>query len=294
MIIPLLPLLAVVFLFCHQHILTLYTVDVNQPINRIQNDCEDSIYNDEGKTILTRFKTPDGYRRTNIETGSFGSFLRNLPLKPHGSGILLFDGSLKPGENKHVAVVKMDIGNKDLQHCADAIIRLRAEYLFQQHRFENISFHFTNGERADYLNYAAGYRVIDIETNMRWIKKAQPDYSYDAFLDYLEMVFTYAGSYSLSRELQSVMSTENMQPGDVFIQGGFPGHAVIVVDMIVHEKTGKKQFLLAQSYMPAQEIHLLTNPQGDTPWYPLALSGKLVTPDWIFDYDDLKRFTDSL
>lgn len=287
-----LPLLAVALLFGHQPIHAPHERDVNKPINRAQNHCGDSLINDKGKTILTRFKTPDGYRRTTIESGSFGSYLRNLPLKPHGSDVLLFDGSVKPGENKHVAVVKMDIGNKDLQQCADAIIRLRAEYLFQQNQFEKISFHFTNGEKADYLTYAAGYRVIDIETTMRWIKKAQPDYSHDAFLDYLEMVFTYAGSYSLSRELQSVMNAEDMRLGDIFIQGGFPGHAVIVVDMIVHEKTGKKQFLLAQSYMPAQEIHLLTNPKGDTPWYPLALSGKLVTPDWIFDYDDLKRFND--
>ena len=35
--------------------------------------------------------------------------------------------------------------------------------------------------------------------------------------------------------------------GDVFIEGGFPEHAVIVVDMAINEKTGKKLFLLARA-----------------------------------------------
>ena len=34
---------------------------------------------------------------------------------------------------------------------------------------------------------------------------------------------------------------QNMKIGDVFIQGGFPGHAVIVVDM-VEDKKGQYYF----------------------------------------------------
>ena len=52
----------------------------------------------------------------------------------------------------------------------------------------------------------------------------------------------------------------SLQPGDVFIKGGSPGHAVIVVDVAIYTQTGKKVFLLAQSYMPAQQIHILVNP----------------------------------
>ena len=186
----------------------------------------------------------------------------------------------------------MDIGDKDLQQCADAIIRLRAEYLFEKKQFQAISFHFTNGEKVDFVKYAEGFRPIDIENNMRWVKRAQSDYSRDIFLDYLELVFTYSGSYSLSRELKPVPERQDIKVGDVFIQGGFPGHAVIVVDMITHAETGVKQFLLAQSYMPAQDLHILVNPTAHSPWYPLTTSGKIITPDWIFDYDDLKRFVE--
>lgn len=77
-------------------------------------------------------------------------------------------------------------------------------------------------------------------------------------------------------------------------QGGHPGHAVIVVDMAVHPKTKKKVFLLAQSYMPAQHIHILTNPvnRKKSPWYELSDSddGKVYTPEWIFNKKDLKQF----
>lgn len=42
--------------------------------------------------------------------------------------------------------------------------------------------------------------------------------------------------------------------GDVFLKGGSPGHVVMIVDMCENEN-GKKAFLLAQGFMPAQEFH---------------------------------------
>ncbi|MCB0577512.1 MAG: hypothetical protein KDC61_23325, partial [Saprospiraceae bacterium] len=71
-----------------------------------------------------------------------------------------------------------------------------------------------------------------------------------------DMVFAYAGSASLEREL-TVADITNIRPGDIWIEGGYPGHAVIVVDVAVHPESGERQFLLAQSYMPAQQIHIL-------------------------------------
>ena len=50
-----------------------------------------------------------------------------------------------------------------------------------------------------------------------------------------------------------------VQPGDLLIHGGQPGHAVLVVDVAENSVTHQKFMLLAQSYMPAQSIHLLRN-----------------------------------
>ena len=80
----------------------------------------------------------------------------------------------------------------------------------------------------------------------------------------------------------------------MFIKGGSPGHAVIVVDVAIYPQTGKKVFLLAQSYMLAQQTHILVNPanRGLSPWYELSDNdeGKLYTPEWVFEKKDLKRF----
>ena len=83
-----------------------------------------------------------------------------------------------------------------------------------------------------------------------------------------------------------------MRIGDVFIRGGFPGHAVIVVNMAENRDTHQRVFLLAQSYMPAQDIHVLRNPTDSelSPWYPLDFDDHLRTPEYRFRDDELRRF----
>ena len=80
--------------------------------------------------------------------------------------------------------------------------------------------------------------------------------------------------------------------GDVFIQGGSPGHAVLVVDVAEDPRTGRGVFLLVQSYMPAQEIHILKNPTdlNLSPWHETGFGETLRTPEWLFRRSDLKRF----
>ena len=100
----------------------------------------------------------------------------------------------------------------------------------------------------------------------------------------------YAGTASLARELVRV-TPEKLQPGDVWIRGGHPGHTVIVLDVVENPETGERRFLLAQSYMPAQDIHVLRNPAGPSPWYSVpGANERLQTPEWTFDRDELRRF----
>jgi hypothetical protein len=116
------------------------------------------------------------------------------------------------------------------------------------------------------------------------------DASYEGFRAYLDAIFTYAGSASLAKELAPV-DLAQVQPGDLFIQGGAPGHAVVVLD-VARDAEGRAFMLLGQSYMPAQEFHLLKNPGSPrSPWYAAGAGEKLVTPEWTFRWTDLKRFT---
>ncbi len=233
---------------------------------------------------------PAGFMRISTDTSSFGFWLRHLPLKQDANTVMLFNSREKRNQNAHYAIVDIDVGSRDLQQCADAVMRFYAEYTFSRCLYENIHFNFTSGDRADFMRWASGYRPDVRRNQVTWRKTADPDTSYASFRAFLNMVFIYAGSYSLSQEMQRVPPTD-LRIGDVFIQGGFPGHAVIVVDM-ARAPNGERAFLLAQSYMPAQDIHILKNPQdpGLSPWYLINAGERLITPEWTFSWNDVKRF----
>ena len=246
-----------------------------------------------GTTIEKRIKVPENFERTKVDTTSFSYYLRTLRLKPHGSTVTLFDGRTKTNYNIYDAVIDLPIGNKDLHQCADAIMRLKAEYLWNQKRYSEIHFNFVSGLRADYSKWMEGKRIVYAGNNTHWTDSGTASNTDKDFWNYMECVFRYASTLSLTKELKSV-PIESMQIGDVFIHGGAPGHAIIVVDMAINPETKEKLFLLAQSYMPAQEIQLLKNPnnEGLSPWYSLSFSGDLYTPEWTFSQDELKRFVD--
>lgn len=250
-----------------------------------------SIIQQGGATLQHRILPPEGYERVEKDSLSFAAYLRQLPLHPHGSPVRLYNGSLKSYQQAHVAVVDLPIGTRDLHQCADAIMRLRAEYLWQQGQYDRIHFNFTNGFRVDYIPWMQGKRIRIEGNRSYWVNSTSPSNTYEDFWRYLEIVFAYAGTLSLEKELLSVPKDE-LQIGDVFIQGGSPGHAVLVVDKAVHPVSGKVLFLLAQSYMPAQEIHILRNPSDAdlSPWYSLEFETTLSTPEWQFQAEDLKRF----
>ena len=266
----------------------------NQPSNSAAPNIlvkSQDIINPAGKTILERINVPEGYERIPLDEKSFGLYMRNLPLKPDGTDVFLYNG--EPKANKvHAAVIDMEIGSLDLQQCADAVIRLRSEYLFARKLYGLIHFNFTNGFRADYAKWALGYRIDVKGDQVKWIRTDMTSYEYPVFRRYLDVIFTYAGTYSLAQELVKAEYLD-IQPGDVFIRGGSPGHAVTVVDVAVNRASGLKIFLLAQSYMPAQDIHILINPSDPelSPWYLLNPEDKIIqTPEWEFTTDELKRF----
>ena len=238
---------------------------------------------------ILRIAPPQGFIRK--EANGFGNYLRNLPLKPIGTKVKLYDGSLKGWQGGAYAVVDMEIGTSDLQQCADAVMRLRAEYLWHEKKYEEIHFNFTNGMRVDYSKWAQGYRIKVNGNNTSWYKATGEDYSYQTFRKYMNQIFMYAGTASLSKELKSI-SLSDLQVGDVFIIGGHPGHAMIVVDM-AEDYMGNKAILVAQSYMPAQDIHIVTNlkDKAKSPWYIINRTTKEFNfPEYHFNSSQIMRF----
>ena len=245
-----------------------------------------------GDSLAERIQPPASYERIPKPERSFASWLRGLHLREKGAVVYLFDGREKSSQAGVFAVVDIDVGSQDLQQCADAVIRLRAEYLWAAGCADQVAFDFTSGHSARWSDWSAGRRPVVSGSKVSWVPRSAPDSSYRSFRNYLDSVFTYAGSFSLARELKTVADPSTVLPGDVFVQGGFPGHAVLVAD-VAEDAQGRKVFLLVQSYMPAQDVHVLTNPRAsDSAWYPAFRQGNLVTPEWTFSYSDLRRFPD--
>ena len=239
-------------------------------------------------SLESRITPPTGFSRMPQSETKFAAWLRGMPLLAGNPNVHLFDGSLKGNQRAQAAVLDLDVGSRDLQQCADAVIRLRAEFLWARKR--DISFNFTSGHPARWYDWQQGKRPKIQGNRVTWVQRADPDNSYASFRKYLNIVFAYAGTHSLQRQMEKVADPTLVQGGDVFIQGGFPGHAVLVMDVAINA-AGERMFLLAQSYMPAQQMHLLRNPGSDlSPWYPAKNEGTLKTPEWTFQYTDLRRF----
>ena len=270
-------------------------VAVSSSIDSLKENESFYFINMEGEILKERFSAPKGYQRFDSEEGSFGYYLQHLKLQPHGSKVKYYDGSEKTNYGVYLAVLDQEIGNQDLHQCADAIMNLYARHHFEQQRFDEIHFNFTNGWRCDFKKYAEGYRISLQGNSTNWVKKKDPSYSIKTFEEYLIWIYSYCGTASLEKELQKVDNLLDVQIGDVFIKGGYPGHAVLVVDMVKND-AGEKKIMLAQSYMPAQQMQILQNPINEdenNPWYTIhTIQNRdiLETPEWRFELNQLKRF----
>ncbi len=247
---------------------------------------EESLVNPDGNTLETRIATPKGYVRTVEQKESLGTFIRNYKVEADGSPIRIFDGRVKKGSA--AAVFSMYLGERDLQQCADTVMRMYAEYFRSIGADEKIAFHFVDGFLCDWNSYKSGKRVAFDGDNATWKSGGEVTDSDEAFESYLNTVFAYSSTLSLAEESKPVKESE-IQIGDIFIRAGSPGHVVVVVDAC--EKDGKKAFLLGQGYMPAQQFHVLTNDLHENdPWYyEEEITYPFHTPEYNFKEGSLMR-----
>lgn len=248
--------------------------------------------NKDKNTVRERFSPPKGYQWQDEKQDSFGYFIENFKLKPYGSQILRYDGTPISTQHLHEAVFDIDTGNKDLQQCADAVIRLRAEYLYKNKKEDDIKFHFTSGHLLSWNDYKNGTRAFVSGNSVSFRKTAGFDDSYQSFRAYLDLIFNYSGTISLNKETTPVTKNADLKTGDILITPGSPGHVVFIAGVCIN-KEGKKLFLLGEGFTPAQSIHLLSNPfdQNISPWYELDVNTpETKTARYIFKPTNLRSF----
>lgn len=225
---------------------------------------------------------PAGYHRLAEAEGSFGAWLRTVGLKK-GTTVYLYNGKPKENQDAQFAVLDVSVGHEDLQQCADAVMRLRAEYLYSRGEYSAIVFYTETGKKLNFAQWSVDHGgIVD---QGRVLNLSRP-----MFNRYLREVFTYCSTRTLAKQLVRA-SFDAVEPGDVLIRAGSPGHAMLVAD-VAEDGQGRRIYILAQSYMPAQDIHIVKNPGNDpNPWYKAdSTPGIVETPEYVFKTNELRKW----
>jgi len=226
-------------------------------------------------TICNYFTPANGYERKEVD--KFGVFYRIF-------AIVITEGILHTGEklngfgSKYAAIFDYPIGKKDLHQCADAAIYMRTTFLnggLGMRKPSEIKWHYTDGTNLSYQDF---------------LNKNNLENGKEGFFSYMENIFIYAGTWSIENYDTKSVSIEKLKIGDMMVEGGFPGHIVSIVDIIEND-IGEKLYMLSQSFMPAQSNHILLDDDGDV-WFDLNKYDDIIpTPDWTFNKNSFRRFT---
>lgn len=252
---------------------------------------------ESGLSVLKRFGVPEGFERVSVESGSFGAYLRQYPLKAYGTVAKFYDGTentLAPT----VGVLEQALISRN-QESPDAVMMLYAQYLFENQAYGRISFDAltTPAFPIKYETWITGQRVRTNGNLLEWYmpEEGVPEApSVDSLHAYLVRVMIHANSRSLKAQLMPV-STAAIQPGDLFIANG---HVILVMDVCRNSETGEVQLICAQgedkvAAEPNRQIsesYVLYDAVHETVWLSLESDGSFAVGEDVYPADSLRRF----
>lgn len=228
------------------------------------------------ESVLEAYPPPTGSSTT--APNAYGAWLQQLELLEESAPILTHDGREVYHNGRPI---QLDMVRGDLQQCADSAIRLRAEWLRATHAsVEELMFHATSGDPLPWSRFLEGERPYVENNRIQWRSGASKNPSWNAWL---RAVFTWAGTRSLAAyETQPV---ETPTPGDMLVEPGSPGHAVVILNVATR---GEQTFLLiGEGYMPAQQFHVEHGPHNG--WWEWTSAG-LRLPAFYMPRDSLRRW----
>src|SRR5262249_30113900 len=155
-----------------------------------------------------------------------------------------------------------------------------------------IGFDLFDGERYRFLAYAEGTTPIVKGSAIAWQNGRPRDASHASLRRWLDILYGFASTRSLVRELRPVGRFADATIGDVLVRPGTPGHAVLIVDMASDPTSGRRMVIIAESSMPARSVRIARNPQDPAlgPWLPLVDGRPLLLPGTSFESSQLRRF----
>ncbi|MBN1605728.1 MAG: hypothetical protein JW940_03805 [Polyangiaceae bacterium] len=243
-------------------------------------------------TVLRRFSRslPTGYDNVVAELGTWAEWLRLLPLAASGTPVRDYRGGIVvPGDDEYLAaVVAIDIGTRDLQSSADAVLRLFAEWRWFKEDLRMLYLSDTKLE-LPLEKWSAGERLVSRAGKPQWLPQAapQPRLDYAGFREYLQGVLAWSDGPALLAESEPI-PPEALEPGAFFIRRGRPARVLVVLD-VGTSPGGQRIMLLAQALHPTESIHVI-RPNRATAWFPVRSDQPLRVPRaGTFGWDDLRR-----
>lgn len=234
---------------------------------------------------------PTGFERIAVKPGSMGAWLRGLPVRTDRKTVRAYDGAVL--RRPAVAIIAMDVGRRDLQQCADSVIRLHAEFLWHRGRAAKAAYHFTSGDRVSFRAWRRGERLKVRGSAVERLPGRARSGSHRSYRRWLDQVFMYAGTRSLARDSRPV-PVGQIRPGDFYVEPGGPGHAVLILD-VAEAADGRRVALIGQGFMPAEDFHVVGATNAlDGVWFPLpqTVGERLDTPSWRpFESGHARRFS---
>ena len=190
--------------------------------------------------------TPVGYTRLSVND-PYTEYLRGLPLQNRGALVHLYNGKIARLQFLSAGVIDMPVLSQ-YEQCADMVIRIRAEHLWQTGQYEKICFRSVTGKDQ---HYSGGNSRKEFES-------------------YLRNVYGHSNTESVFKETR-VRDIKDIRPGDVLVypsrRKGRYGHAVLVAD-VARNKSGKIAILCVEGNTPAREAHVVRNMNPiRNPWF---------------------------
>jgi hypothetical protein len=214
-------------------------------------------------------------------------------MAPEGTPAKSFDGSetLSAEDDYLAGVVAIDTGTADLQQSSDVIIRLHAEYLWSRGEKDAISYLSATKLSMPLSRWAKGQRLLPNGPNVFWVVKGKPaEVDHAEFRRYLDAVFNWANSTSLSARSTPVADAKDLVAGDFFLQTVEPNHVAVVLD-VAEKPSGERVALLGQARNPAESVHVV-RPGKATPWFSVRPPVPVLTPhSKALAWEDLRRMT---
>jgi hypothetical protein len=252
------------YIIFHVVILTFTSIIFISNTEVLPIDQNDKIF----KTIVTKLQPPAGYKRIQVEKGTFAHYLRNLPLLPDESPVKDYRGNIKKSKKDTTVASVFDypIKGKKLEQCMDILQRLWAEYLCSQQLSEKIAFYLPGGFLLKWEDWKDGLRPKYHGIKVSLIKNADLDSTRNNFEKYLWEIF-YRSNTQTAYFVYPVIEMVKLQIGDFIVKKGKRGHAVLIMDLAI-DKFGNKVALIGHGDTPACQFHLL-NYKKENPWFPI-------------------------